>query len=461
MPSLIARWFRIRLVTILALLTIVVVVLGLFGHRWLQSYLESQALAKIAELNGQTVNDEEGRVLRVYFNGLQFGDQQLSEVAPMLAHLPRLNELDLVRTSVSDDGLQQVAAIRHLESLYVFETSVSDRAIEDLVRKLPELKVLRTAPDPIGSMLAAMNVYPRAVVSVDVDPRSKSVVVGNGRGQIHLWQHGLDQIPKTWEAHSIWTFNTTFSSDGTMIASGGGDNVIRVWDASSLEQVAELKGHDNDVHGVSFVPGQPLLVSSSDDKTIRIWNWKDEELLRVLPGHEGAIPTLAVDPLGRLIASGSRDDTIRLWDISTGELVNVFKGHEDDVMSVCFSSDGNSLYSASYDGSVRSWDVTSGKMLQQYSCGSSRLYSLALSEEGLMAVGGADVVHMLDIESFQSTAEIRDVGHIAALKFNGRKLLASNSDGQLLAMDPVAGRVTRRIDTAEFGQNYRQSFLAR
>ncbi|MBL8890282.1 MAG: WD40 repeat domain-containing protein [Planctomycetaceae bacterium] len=462
MRSPIARWFRIRLVTILALLTIVVVVLGVFGKRWLQSYLETQALAKISEFNGKTVSDEEGHILRVYFSGLQFGDQQLSEVAPMLANLPQLNELDLVRTSVSDSGLQEVAEIPQLQSLYVFETAVSDKSIAELVAKLPGLKVFRTAPDPIGSHLAAMNVYPRAVVAMDVSPHTKEVVVGNGRGQLHVWRHGLDQLAKTREAHSVWTFSTSYSTDGAMIATGGGDDVIRIWDARSLEQVAELKGHDNDVHGVAFVPQQSLLVSSSDDRTIRVWNWKDETLLKILPGHRGAIPTLAVDPLGKWIASGSRDDTIRLWDIAAGELVHVLSGHEDDVMAVRFSSDGNLLYSASYDGSVRSWDVNSGKLRQRHSCGSSRLYSLAVSDQGVIAVGGADVVHILDVASFQETSAIREVGHVAALKFKGnRTLLASNADGQVFALDPIAARVTMRVDTAEFGQNYQQSFIDR
>jgi len=43
-----------------------------------------------------------------------------------------------------------------------------------------------------------------------------------------------------------------FSRDGTRIVSGSGDNSVRVWDASTGEELQKLKGHTSSVNSVAF-----------------------------------------------------------------------------------------------------------------------------------------------------------------------------------------------------------------
>lgn len=74
------------------------------------------------------------------------------------------------------------------------------------------------------------------------------------------------------EAHGRSVFALAFSPDGRLLASGGGDGVVRIWDAPTLEPYLELRGHDSYVWELAWSPDGAQLVSSSGDSTLRSWS---------------------------------------------------------------------------------------------------------------------------------------------------------------------------------------------
>lgn len=73
-------------------------------------------------------------------------------------------------------------------------------------------------------------------------------------------------------AHTEWIGPLAFSPDGTILASAGADNLIKLWSVPDGRPVRTLAGHEGTVKGLDFTPDGKTLVSGSADKTVRWWD---------------------------------------------------------------------------------------------------------------------------------------------------------------------------------------------
>jgi WD40 repeat protein len=276
----------------------------------------------------------------------------------------------------------------------------------------------------------------------------------NGAKQPPAAQERKDRYDDALPAGALKRFGTlrfrqdatsiAYSSDGKLLASGGRDNVIRLFDATTGREVRRLLGHK----ARSYSPpadGRGAL-----------------DALFSATGT-GGVNSVAFSPDGRVLASGGWDDTIRLWDVGTGKELRKIDAHKAMVGRVVFSPDGRILASrGGLDGTVRLWDPVTGTQLGRF-VGLSNInpwrfnhdLALAISPDSkTVAATARNALVFYDIAS--GTERKRQASHVYGIT------VAYSPDGKLLAtggVDPGKDVYSLRILDATTGKELRKCQL--
>ena len=109
-----------------------------------------------------------------------------------------------------------------------------------------------------------------------------------------------------------------FSRDGKLLATTGDDGMVRLWDAETGAERANLKGHVGQVEPVAFTPdGQTLLTGGTQDGRVIVWDIptrKLRETIRVTP-NGGGVFGLVVSPNGKSLVTSATDGNVSVWSL--------------------------------------------------------------------------------------------------------------------------------------------------
>jgi WD40 repeat protein len=149
------------------------------------------------------------------------------------------------------------------------------------------------------------------------------------------------------------------SPDGTLLAVGGVDSSIRLFDVRTKRQIRELRGHNGPVLFLRFVAGGQRLLSGSGDATARLWDPANGAEVCCFTGHERAVTCADLSPDGTRLVTGSEEAHLRFFDPSDGTLVYLPQSHLQWRRAVQFDPTGDRLLVAGWTPrtSVQIYDI--------------------------------------------------------------------------------------------------------
>jgi len=161
-----------------------------------------------------------------------------------------------------------------------------------------------------------------------------------------------------------------FNAAGTLLATGGDDKRVMIWDVSSAAALGsrlysfEL---DDDVNNVTFSPIGDTLVATGEFDEAYFWNAATGQQMSVIESRTGGGVPLGFSPDGTLFAVGDEDADINVYavapDGSIGDPLISLEGHDNTIEAVAFNATAMLIASVSSDDTVRLWGIGDGTVV--------------------------------------------------------------------------------------------------
>ncbi|XP_058519537.1 protein Atg16l2 isoform X2 [Ochotona princeps] len=250
------------------------------------------------------------------------------------------------------------------------------------------------------------------------------------------------------DAHLSEVNAVCFSPNSSLLATGGADHLIHLWNVvgGRLEANQTLEGAGGSITSVDFDPSGCEVLAATYNQAAQLWKVGEAQSKETLSGHKDKVTAAKFKLTRHQAVTGSRDRTVKEWDLGRAycsRTINVLSYCNDVVCG------DHIIISGHNDQKIRFWDSRGPRCIQVIPV-QDRVTSLSLSPDQLhlLSCSRDDTLKVIDLR----VSNIRQVFRADGFKCGSdwtkavfspdrSYVLAGSWDGALYIWDVDTGKL--------------------
>ena len=139
-----------------------------------------------------------------------------------------------------------------------------------------------------------------------------TLAAGREDGTVRLFDRQGREV-RTMPGHYGPVLALAVGPDGTSVASGGRDDCVCVWDATTGALRTLLRGHEQPVRGVLYGKDGRTLFTAAEDGRLKLWDLTADPEGLAARGLPAAVAAIAVRPDGQGFATAYSDGSVEVY----------------------------------------------------------------------------------------------------------------------------------------------------
>lgn len=166
-----------------------------------------------------------------------------------------------------------------------------------------------------------------------------------------------------------YTNETIIAADGSYFVSGGSNNTVLIRDPNTGNTIRTLTGHTGEVRGLAISPDNKTIASIGIDYTLRIWDATTGNQLQSISASLNGIKyqtgSISYSPDGQFI-SATLGPNIASWNVSNGQLLASWSTVGGlNLQTMAYSPNGKLLATGGFDNKVKIWNSPAGTLFNE------------------------------------------------------------------------------------------------
>ncbi|CAE6493686.1 unnamed protein product [Rhizoctonia solani] len=190
---------------------------------------------------------------------------------------------------------------------------------------------------------------------------NQTVVSASSDGTLRTYNPHSTGAPNILGTHSDYVRCLAYAPGPRWVASGSFDRTVKIWDVSravgltgsrldSSAELTSLSMAESDpkasIYAIATDPAGTLVAAGGPERVVRVWDPRiaggasggigggEPRCLSTLRGHTDNLRAILISEDGRYILTGSSDASIKLWSLPMRRCIHTFSVHSDSVWAL-------------------------------------------------------------------------------------------------------------------------------